>query len=530
MASERSIHLLLGHADDRSPVLGEGLPAEAEEIGIGEGEAEAPLVGADALAESGWGVVAPSGEVGDAMLTAIAPLLAHREAGLGRAVRVVRAPAGLRDDEAAGWRREVYDVEAGAPRFRLILGDLDQVSLAVQEAVTPGGAVGRLACADLVGYERYAAKVVAWERAAPPPGVALALYHTVHDGSAATALGRRTLAQPLVALAREGMRRGRFPGQVIELGDPDEADPEDLLEGAEAYGGVLFSLGLGEGAPRAGWRSPIERRRGQGAIAFGRAGSVRAGDLALRPFVPGGVWWLCASFGAGTPARSRYERWLARVAAAAPTGPLGALLEALPRGDDRPFVAALPKAALANLAGPLAVVAPLDLAWVHGLGANEVGRGERVRRTHAFIRAILRGEPVGAAFRGLGGQGEAGGGRRGEGGRWLLRQEVASLMLLGDPAVRLPRAGGTAGREGAWGVGPAPVDTPVGHMVGEARPTIDAASVEAAIHAILADDDEALHAHLDRLGVDLATVRGWMEVYAAAGREAVARALAKARE
>ena len=91
-----------------------------------------------------------------------------------------------------------------------------------------------------------------------------------------------------------------------------------------------------------------------------------------QPFLPGGMWFYLACFGAGTPASSAYHPWLSRLSdEGAYGGSLGAVLRALPAPGERPFVAALPQAALASPRGPLAVIGHLDLAWTYGFSGTK---------------------------------------------------------------------------------------------------------------------------------------------------------------
>ncbi len=217
---------------------------------------------------------------------------------------------------------------------------------------------------------------------------------------------------------------------------------------------ALLSLGHGEGPPRRGW-APGERRARQGALSFGRGGRITAADLADRRFLPGGLWFLLACYGAGTPDRSGFEHWARSLkAAGAFPGSTRALLEGLPSPGDRPFVAALPKAALASSEGPLAFVGHVDLAWTYAFREQDDGVRDRASRFTAVLRSALDRRRIGVCFRELSralGQtdselaslyDEAEAGfptdpvRRGH--LWMLRQDLAAYVLLGDPAARLP--------------------------------------------------------------------------------------------
>ena len=80
---------------------------------------------------------------------------------------VYRVPARMTVPEAARWKKQKFrncaDTGDELPRYQLIVGDLDQVPLAVQQVQATDGFVGRIAFDDLDGYRAYADKVVGWE-------------------------------------------------------------------------------------------------------------------------------------------------------------------------------------------------------------------------------------------------------------------------------------------------------------------------------------------------------------------------------
>ena len=141
------IDLLLAHADDRTPMLpgldrtaAGGAPApeprpKPDELWADE---DAP----DDLVRQRWGILAPAGSDGDRLLDAIAPLVEHRRRQQGP-VSVHRVPARMTVAEALRWKKRVFrtgaDLDGELPRYQLILGDLDQVPLAVQQVQASDG-------------------------------------------------------------------------------------------------------------------------------------------------------------------------------------------------------------------------------------------------------------------------------------------------------------------------------------------------------------------------------------------------------
>jgi hypothetical protein len=140
------------------------------------------------------------------------------------------------------------------------------------------------------------------------------------------------------------------------------------------------------------------------------------------------------------------------------------LLASLPSATQRPFVAALPQAALANPNGPLAIIGQVDLAWSYSIlnAPSSSSEGYKWRRSRS-IRSIARGGRVGGGFdalidsyrqanfelistydveehaRDIGREAPPPPPERG--GLWMLRNDLRSHVLLGDPAVSLPLSG-----------------------------------------------------------------------------------------
>jgi hypothetical protein len=470
------LNLLMVHADDHAPVLAEGLPGDA----AGEQDVAADDSAPEHFWDEGgdpndlelqrWGVIAPQGPVGDRLLALIKPLIARREQQQGDAVRIYRVPPQLTADEAMRWKKREFDSGADlnieVPRYQLILGDLDQVPLALQQVQASDGYVGRLAFTAEDDYAAYVDKLLRWESLSEGPGDSDALFFTVHDGTAATAVGHRALVAPGVEVVKKRKASGQYPArEIVEFGDRMTPAPDELLR--RVAGGapnVLFTLSHGEGAPRGGWKSPEEQRRRQGAMSFGREGKLMGDDLRARPFLPGGIWFMLACYGAGTPGHSAYKHWLEALASAGQfRGKPESVLAGLAGPDTRPFIAALPQAVLANANGPLAFMGHVDLAWTYGFQDLDSGATNRPARYMAITRSLLKRDRVGVSMRellrffdqtnveltSLHDQ-EARARSMGQPVQpdvarqshlWMLRNDLAAYVLLGDPAVKLPPGG-----------------------------------------------------------------------------------------
>ena len=469
------LDLLLVHADDRTPVLDHGVDWSAAADAPTPTPRPAPALLWSESAEAGdlrqqrWGVIAPQGAAGDRLIDLLAPLIDRRRRQQGeRPVRIYRVPARMSLDEAARWKKRGFrtsqDLDTDLPRYQLVLGDLDQVPLAVQQVLATDGFVGRLAFDSADDYRAYADKVQRWEDCPSPAPAADAVFHTVHDGTPATRRGHDTLMAP----GQQILARRRDLGDVrvadIRATGSAQPAPEELsraLAGAHSRPTVLFTLGHGAGAPRAGWPSAARQRCEQGALSFGRGGVLSGSDLAGRAFLTGGVWLALACFGAGTPDSSDYLHWLQMLGRDGHVRTdLGHVRDSLAR--ERPFVAALPRAALASPDGPLAFIGHVDLAWAYSFLDLDDRPTPRPGRLMGVIQSLLHGDRAGVALRYLArffaeinteltalDDGHARAGRPAldararlrRGHLWMLRQDLAGWMLLGDPAVRLPVAG-----------------------------------------------------------------------------------------
>ncbi|WP_428264809.1 hypothetical protein [Haliangium sp.] len=507
------MELLFAHADDGRPVL-----TEPVDVSRAAGEVRPVTVtkpahladsaaAADDLVAQRWGLVVPAGPRGARLAELVRPLVVKRAADQGAPVLTIPVPVGLDPAAALAWKREVLpgyfgDDDRARPRYLMILGELDGVSLATQQVLAVDGFPGRLVCDDEQGYEAYVHKLLAWEREPSSHARARALLYTVHDGTEATTSGHDKLISP--CHARLSARRDAEPGvfladEVLAHGARGRPDPDELLDLVQAdQPTLMFSLSHGLGPPRRRPWSRGEARAMQGAMHFGGAGTLTPADVAEGPFLPGGLWLYFACFGAGTPGESSYRHWLEVLARGgmASAGRLQALLSALPAQGG--FSSGMGRAALANPDGPVAVIGHVDLAWSYSYEDPSPGASGRVRgvgRAQHFVNAMChllqrpRGaEPgdwqpgrVGAAMsklraplgdvgealntryddcqrRGLGPEGGDAEARLALGHLWMLRQDLSAYVLLGDPAARLslappqrPPAGTLAGLRSSTG-------------------------------------------------------------------------------
>ncbi len=538
------LQLLLAHADDRLPVVASGLPLSPDSVrGLSESSWEhksfrAVFEDPNSLVAQRWGIVAPKGARGDRLLALIEPLRrARQEEQGGFPPKVYRVPPDMDLLQAMRWKEQVYRAEAvpdqERPGYLLFLGDLDQISIHLQQVMASDTFVGRLAFSNDEGFEAYVGKVLRWERASAHEALAQTLFYVAQDGSAATTHGDMRLIKPSVALCRQGQATGFFPArEIAEVEEGAAGSIGSLLErAATAEASLLLTLSHGLGPPRAGWASPCEQQRLQGALVGGPGEHLVAQDIAERPFLPGGMWLYYACFSAGTPSRSAYHHWLHQLKSEGEYD--DALAPILAGLSSRPFVAALPQAALANPRGPLAVIGHIDLAWTSSYqdpdGRNRPSRFTGLLRGLAnrcraglglyaltrfatemdvslahlldleeearVAREVRPPEPVHRAH------------------LWMVRQDLSGFVLLGDPAVRLPLSLAKAKEA------PEPLRREPVHALTEPR-AADEGSMEEAVLALLMGEAAARDIAA-RHGVSLGTLRKWESVYREAGRAAL---------
>jgi hypothetical protein len=310
---------------------------------------------------------------------------------------------------------------------------------------------------------------------------------------------------------------------------------------------VLFSVSHGLGPPREGWSSAALQRELQGALVLPGGHSLMGAELASRPFLPGGIWFFFACYSAGTPARSAYTHWLSQLPPGVDADAARVLASVLRREVERPFIAALPQAVLANPQGPLAVMGHVDLAWAYSYldqgrdtSSNFFGILQSLaegRRAGVALSTLLRVLNETSAELAILYNHEAAELKAGRPSPvdavarawlWMLRQDLAGYILLGDPAVRLPLAPARVEApasstspdamtlEGLLGFAPSAQDAP----------GRDSTAAEKAILELLGEKGSVADIAA-RHGLSPEELRQWEELYRAAGREALARHLSR---
>jgi hypothetical protein len=537
--SEDALDLLLVAADEGRPVLDEGLPSETSQ------RAPKPKKDRNAIHDyrridadpndlplQRWGVVAPKGREGDRLLEAITPLIRLREEEQRVPATIYRVSAEMDGKQALAWKEDVYwseDVEDDdRPLYLLMLGDLQQVSLELQHTLAHGVLVGRAHFegadgeVDLDGYAAYAEKVVRFAREGTQERSPDMQFFVARDGTSATIYGEARLIAPTLEASRLSREKGKLPAADVRELEVETVEAL-LAAGAGARPSVLLSMSHGLGAPRRGWPSAEEQWRRQGALVLGHDDVLDAERMSGQTFLPGGLWFCFACFGAGTPSVSAYHAWLSELSKeGAYAGKAKSVLASLALAGQRPFVASMPQAALRNPAGPLAVIGHMDLAWTYSFSGVTDLSESRKSRIYRPLEVMVRGSRVGVALDALmlsyretndalmADYQRAADARannqpdptdpKERGHRWMLRNDLRGYVLLGDPAVRLPLAQHTVHTE------------PSAPVVGHSPPEVPLHIREEAVHK-LRRGDEAPRKIAESVGVSVETLWGWFEAH-----------------
>jgi hypothetical protein len=564
------LDLLLAEADEHRPVLDKGLPSEATlqgpkatKITGAEDTFLRRMDGADAndLKLQRWGVIAPNGPSGDRLLEAIQPLIRLREEEQGGKVDIYRVPPEMTASEAVDWNEKVYWTgkvsDEDRPLYLLMLGDLHEMPTELQHTLANSTHVGRIHFADragntdLDGYEAYAKKVARFAREGTEFTSPDMAFFVAPDGTTATITGEARLVRPSVETSERLKAKGKLPASEVRELAVDTVD--DLLAaGSGERPSVLLSVSHGMGPPRRGW-SPEEAQQRQGALIVGHGEVLDAERLLEQRFLPGGMWFCLACYGGGTPSVSAYHTWLSQLAAeGAWSGRAETVLKSLPQPGQRPFVAAMPQAALRNPNGPLGVIGHLDLAWTYGFTSVKNPSEGRSLRMFKALQSLVRGDRAGVGLNALltfyreandalmasyEAEERARENKRKDptdrvhrGHLWMLRNDLRGYVLLGDPAARLPlkqlalapKAAEAAPPEVARNSTELRVESPpAGPEAAESDTSGASLQVSEKDEAARAmhQGDETPRAIAERFGVTLDVLWEWVDAYRAERRE-----------
>ncbi len=418
------------------------LEQDLEALTSGDDRRGEPPQGVDLtdLASAGWGVVFADG-VDPRVRDALAPLLAHRESQAEERYFVFAGREGLsREQTADDWLSTkglgpgVGDVDR-VPYYLLVVGDPAILPFDAELDLAARYAVGRVAFDELDDYERYAWNVVEAERDPPRGEAKLTFFSQRHAGDKATRSSSRYLVGPLLKrLAEED-----WPLEAFLVEEATKSRLGSLLGGDETPS-VLLSVGHGLGA---GPKGKLLDRVGAlvchdypgpdvwGTRRMSPEHYFAAADVAPEADLRGLVAVFFGCYTAGMP---EYDSFT---------------LDTPQRLGPEAMLTPLARRLLGHERGALAVVGHVDRAWGH----SYVWRGHSQPYTfESMLKALMEGQPVGAAARFLGDRSsdlarilgrqklDLALGREVDRDHflrcWIAEQDARSYLVVGDPAAR----------------------------------------------------------------------------------------------
>lgn len=432
-----------------------------EKIGRREPRAVKYGVRADDLESAGWGVVVAE-DADPEVLGAIGPLLEHRQAqATARNERLFRLLTYERGKSALSFRSDhgagpgPVDPER-LPLYLLLVGSPEAIPFPVQYDLGVQHAVGRIAMDSAAAYHRYARGVVEAEtECARRPARAL-LFGVENPDDSITASCVRHLMRPLATALGKRSRAATAPWQVEHVLGPaaTKAELERSLRAASRPS-LLMTAGHAVGFPLGHARQKSDQGalvcsdwpgRRQWRAAIPETFYFGANDVAPDLDLSGMVLFPFACYSAGTPSIDSFadQGTMRRIAPA-------------------DFVAALPKRLLGQPAGSaLAVIGHVDRAWEQSFTWTNDER-ETSGQPAVFesaLAALLDGQPVGLAASSFGQRyaelavhlatvdSTAAGAETETDSApqdlatvrlWSAFQDARTMIVLGDPAVRLAR-------------------------------------------------------------------------------------------
>ncbi|HRI63453.1 MAG TPA: CHAT domain-containing protein [Polyangium sp.] len=466
------------------------------------------LFAADGLNDlklQGWGLVYEKNDKGEKLRALVGELIEHRAALCGYA-KAANVPVFqvAKDEDPVAWTDKEYaafEPLAKRPRYLLILGDLDEVSLDVQKRLRAKGAfVGRLAfrkedgTIDEDAYRAYCKKVIAAEkRPAGEDKPTQSLYYaTLADkGDTFTSETKNQVVYLAHKKAEEeGVLAKRFYEKKVHLWDSHvhaSADDSGNVAGPESNENVLMHaaqvtthasvlLSVTHGTAAKGGSPNACGIQGNPVLQQSPWRRLGPGYFAQRTFLPNGFWFLHACYGVGTPDHSIYEEWLKSLPEVSDGDRESATANLAPQG--KPFVARVPQVALANPNGPLAVLGHVDMTWTYGFReyAQTTTALDSLRTGYlayyGVMRDVVEGNRFGIAERNLFQKSQEvaeevlnltrlkTGDATIVAELWMRYLDLSAFLLLGDPAARLPIAAARALDQQTRAVPPAPRTPP----------------------------------------------------------------------
>jgi hypothetical protein len=314
------------------------------------------------LAQSGWGVILPSGMPED-VLEALSPLLNLRLKEAGILYKVyAKADGYLQGDTVNTWLSRSPRHKAPGmpdckkvPYYLLLVGSAEQIPFRFQYELSVNYAVGRVHFDAPEHYRRYAETVVRACITKPPAHRKALLFGPRNQGDVATQLSADRLLTPLANSLEKHVGDSWAIETCIGYGATKAALINQLFE-TDQTPALVFTASHGMGFPLGDSR----QEHHQGALLCQdwpgpllHNGSIpsdfyfSADDITDNRELNGAILMNFACFSGGTPRWDNFKR-------------VGHPPVELASKD---FIAALPKRALSLHSGALAVISHIERAW-----------------------------------------------------------------------------------------------------------------------------------------------------------------------
>jgi hypothetical protein len=426
-------------------------------------------VDANDLAQAGWAAMFPAIEDGSqasrrqaAIRDALAPLLSHRRAQATAAEDLYREYTGELGYRA-GETKQQYLARLGAgpgparpqkvPYYLLLVATPEEIPFRIQYQLDVHYAVGRIAFDTVDEYACYARSVVEAETGQVTRARHATFFGVANPDDAATRLSADHLVIPLAEYVDA---RHASHGFTVDSHLGEAATRARLIELFRDPPALLFTASHGMGFPS----GDAGQRDRQGALLCqdwaGPGNSVArehyfAGeDLPAGSDLRGMIGVLFACFGGGTPTRDEFARRALGEAKAKELAPAS-------------LIARLPQRMLAHpTGGALAVVGHIDRAWGSTFLWTDPQQKSQPRKHldvfESMLDGVLAGKRLGYAMESFNlryAELAADLSERIEqiqlydehyedselAHMWICNSDARNYAVLGDPAVRLPRAG-----------------------------------------------------------------------------------------
>ena len=400
------------------------------------------------IGKVGWGILYPE-EHGAELLKQLLPLRALRRQQAGARYREVAYRRGRRlGDLFPEVDRVAGPVEnSDLPYYWLIIGKPTEIPFDLQYSLDRNAAVGRIAFERQEDYGRYARNVVNHEFTRTAK-LKTTLFGSIHPGDLPSSISSTLLVKRLGQRMKNTFSKRNFDFDIRLGANASKSNLIKIIKGVFETN-LLFTVTHGLIAQPhnpefnrlqgslicADWPGPQQWREKPIPSRMTLSGHDIGEDTALN----GMIAFIYACYGGGTPKFSSF-----------PLEPGGKRK----REANRPFVGFLPQKMLAAENGCRAVIAQVDTAFVWSFTNDR--KEERSEPYQIFFRKLLEGHTVGSAFNifqdahleKLGSYLELVDARNSGDLHWdddrLIQawfgvNNLRNFIILGDPAVRLPR-------------------------------------------------------------------------------------------